>query len=110
MHVHHGDNLEIDIDREAEETDRQDRTGKGKDRTGPTGQEGQTDTTDRTGQVRSGQRKRERERETETQRDRQDNLGEILPSSLPELPLQLRDFRNNQKSLNTYFLIHTLKL
>ncbi len=26
------------------------------------------------------------------------NLGEILPTSLPELPIQLRDLRNNQKS------------
>ena len=30
------------------------------------------------------------------------SIAEILPTSLPELPRQLRDLRNNQKSLNTY--------
>ena len=30
--------------------------------------------------------------------------GEILPTSLPELPIQLRDLRNSQNSLNTYCL------
>ena len=33
------------------------------------------------------------------------NLGGILPTSLPELPIQLRDLRNNQKSLKTNFVI-----
>ena len=37
------------------------------------------------------------------------NLGEILPTSLPELPIQLRDLRNSQKSLNTYCLRKTNK-
>ena len=32
------------------------------------------------------------------------NLGEILPTSFPELPIQLRELRNNLKSLNTNFL------
>ena len=32
------------------------------------------------------------------------NLGEILPASLPKLPIQLRDLRNNQKSFNNYFI------
>ena len=32
------------------------------------------------------------------------HLGEILPTSLPELTVQLRDLRNNQKALKTYFL------
>ena len=32
------------------------------------------------------------------------NLGEILPTSLPELPIRLRDLRNNQKSFKTYIL------
>ena len=32
------------------------------------------------------------------------NLGEIIPTSLPELPIQLRDLGNNQKSLKTHFL------
>ena len=31
------------------------------------------------------------------------NLGKILPASLPELPIQLRDLRSNQKSLKTNF-------
>ena len=31
------------------------------------------------------------------------SLGEILPSTLSELPKQLRDLRNNQKSLKPYF-------
>ena len=33
------------------------------------------------------------------------NLGEILPTSLPELPIQLRDLRNNQKSLKNQFVM-----
>ena len=32
------------------------------------------------------------------------NIAEILPTSLPELPAWLRDLRNEQKSLKTYFL------
>ena len=31
------------------------------------------------------------------------NLGEILPTSLPKLPIQPRDLRNNQKSLKFNF-------
>ena len=31
------------------------------------------------------------------------DLGAILPTSLPELPIQLRDLRNNQKSSKTNF-------
>ena len=31
-------------------------------------------------------------------------LGKILPTSHPELPLQLRDLRNNQNSLKCHFL------
>ena len=31
------------------------------------------------------------------------NIADILPTSLPELPIQLRDIRNNQKSLNVNF-------
>ena len=31
------------------------------------------------------------------------NMGEILPTSLPELPVQLRDLRINQNSLDIYF-------
>ena len=31
-------------------------------------------------------------------------MGEILPTSLPERPIQLRDLSNNKKSLNKYFL------
>ena len=33
------------------------------------------------------------------------NLGEILPTSFPELPLQLRDLRNNQISLKVYYIV-----
>ena len=32
------------------------------------------------------------------------NLGEILPTSLLGLPIQLRDLRNNQKSKNNNFI------
>ena len=32
-------------------------------------------------------------------------LGEIIPTSLPELPIQLKDLRNNQKSSNTTFYV-----
>ena len=32
------------------------------------------------------------------------NIPEILPTSFPELPTQLRDIRNNQNPLNVYFL------
>ena len=32
------------------------------------------------------------------------DLNSVLPTSLPELPIALRDLRNNQKSLNIYFL------
>ena len=32
------------------------------------------------------------------------NIVEILPTSLQELPTQLRDLRNNQNLLKTYFL------
>ena len=32
------------------------------------------------------------------------NLGEILPASLPEIPIQLRDLRNNKNMLKPYFL------
>ena len=38
------------------------------------------------------------------------NLGEILPTSLPKLPTQLRDLRNNQKSSKIYFLNSIKKL
>ena len=38
------------------------------------------------------------------------NLEEILPTSLPELPIQLRDFRNNKKSLKLNFLISHQKI
>ena len=31
--------------------------------------------------------------------------GEILPTSPPELPIQLRGLRNNQKALKTYFYV-----
>ena len=30
--------------------------------------------------------------------------GGILPTSLQELPIHLRDLKNNKKSLTTYFL------
>ena len=32
------------------------------------------------------------------------NLGEIIPTSLTELPIQLKDLRNDQKSFKTNFL------
>ena len=35
------------------------------------------------------------------------NLVGILPTSLPELPVQLRDLRNNQKFSNTNFVVFT---
>ena len=37
------------------------------------------------------------------------NLGENLPTSLPELPVQLRDLRHNQKCLKTYFCMSLTK-
>ena len=35
------------------------------------------------------------------------NLGEILPTILPVLPILLRDLRNEQNLFNTYFLVFT---
>ena len=38
------------------------------------------------------------------------NLGEVLPTSLPELLTKLRDLRNNQKSSKANFLFSIPKL
>ena len=33
------------------------------------------------------------------------NMSGIIPTSLPEIPIQLRDLRDNQKYVKTYFIL-----